>query len=204
MTTSKQTVLRIDGSARRTGSTTRTLSDELINRLQPSRIIVRDLADGLPFVDEEWVGANFTPSDNRNTAQQKKLTLSDMLISELKAADKIVLGLPAYNFGVPATVKAWVDMIARARVTFRYTENGPEGLLTGKKAYIIFASGGTPVGSDHDFVTSYMKHVLGFIGITDVTIIAADKQGSNGELAFASARKQITDIIEALNSVAAA
>ena len=89
--------------------------------------------------------------------------------------------MPVYNFAIPASLKAWVDLIARARRTFRYTEAGPEGLLKGKKAYLVVASGGVPVGSDYDFATGYLRHVLGFVGITDVTIIAADQQMMDGE-----------------------
>lgn len=187
-------VLRVDGSARRNDSITRQLSDELISALKPTEISVRDLADGLPLIDEAWVGANFTPEENRTSEQKTRLALSDSLVEELMAADTIVIGLPAYNFGVPASVKAWIDLIARARLTFRYTENGPEGLLKGKRAFIAFASGGTPLGSDYDFATGYMKHVLGFIGITDVTIVSADQQGTLGDQALEGARAQITAI----------
>ena len=101
---------------------------------------------------------------------------SDALIAEVQAADVLVIGVPVYNFGVPAALKAWIDMIARARETFKYTENGPVGLLTNKKAYLVVASGGTEVGSAIDFATPYMKHVMGFIGITDVTVISAGQQ----------------------------
>ena len=194
MTNTQPTILRIDASARHSGSTTRTLSDELIKELNPVTVKVRDLADGLPFIDEEWVGANFTPAETRTEAQKEKLQLSDQLIDELFEANTIVLGVPTYNFGIPASLKAWVDLIARARVTFRYTDNGPEGLLTGKKAYIVFASGGTPVGSGYDFATSYLKHILAFVGITDINIIAADQSASRGDEALATARQQISDL----------
>jgi FMN-dependent NADH-azoreductase len=94
----------------------------------------------------------------------------------VQSADILVIGVPVYNFGVPAALKAWIDMIARARETFKYTENGSVGLLSGKKAYLIVASGGTEVESGIDYATPYMKHVLGFIGVTDVTVIAAGQQ----------------------------
>jgi len=194
MTNTQPTILRIDASARRSGSTTRTLSDELIKELNPGAVTVRDLADGLPFIDEEWVGANFTSAETRTEAQKAKLQLSDQLIDELFKANTIILGVPTYNFGIPASLKAWVDLIARARLTFRYTDNGPEGLLTGKKAYIVFASGGTPVSSGYDFATSYLKHVLAFVGITDINIIAADQSGSRGDEALTAARQQISDL----------
>jgi len=109
------------------------------------------------------------------------LAHSDELIAELEAADTIVIGVPVYNFAIPAALKAWVDQIARARRTFRYTETGPEGLLKGKKAYLVVASGGVPVGSDYDFATGYLRHVLGFVGITDVTVIEAGQQMMDGE-----------------------
>lgn len=117
-----------------------------------------------------------------------KLALSDTLVGELKSADTIVIGTPVYNFAVPAALKAWIDLVARARETFQYTEDGPVGLLQGKKAYVIIASGGTKVGSEIDFAGNYLKHVLGFIGITDVTIVAADQlmmEPKNREVALA-------------------
>lgn len=173
-------VLRIDASARQDGSTTRALGDDLINRLTGLHgdvsVTERDLSGGLPFLTENWVGANFTDPDQRNDDQKSELALSGELIAELKDADVLVIGVPVYNFGVPAVLKAWVDLIARARVTFRYSENGPVGLLEGKKAYLVAASGGTEIGSDIDFATPYMRHVLGFVGIHDVTVISAGQQ----------------------------
>ena len=138
-------------------------------------MVSRDVSQGLPFLDEEWVGANFTDPVDRSEDQRSKLALSDTLVGELKAADTIVIGTPIYNFSVPAALKAWIDQIARARETFKYTENGPVGLLEGKKAYVLVASGGTKVGSEIDFAATYLKHILGFVGIQDVTIVAADQ-----------------------------
>lgn len=179
-------ILRIDTSARHQGSTTRSLSDRLVEQLlgqtYGAKVVHRDLAATPPaLLDESWVFANFTEDADRSAEQQAALANSDELIAELEAADTIVIGVPVYNFGVPAALKAWIDLIARARRTFRYTEAGPEGLLTGKKAYLVVASGGVPVGSDYDFATGYLRHVLGFVGITDVTIIAADQQMMDGE-----------------------
>jgi FMN-dependent NADH-azoreductase len=116
-------------------------------------------------LDTDWVTANFTPPEERGEAERAALAESDALVAELKAADVLVIGVPIYNFGIPAALKAWVDLVARARVTFRYTEQGPVGLLTGKRAYLAVASGGTPVGSAIDFATGYLRHVLGFLGI---------------------------------------
>ena len=172
-------VLRVDSSARAENSTTRKLTESLLSHLSEKQeldITLRNVAEGLPFVSPDWVGANFTDPADRNAEQQKTLAQSDALIAEVQAADVLVIGVPVYNFGVPAALKAWIDMIARARETFKYTETGPVGLVSGKKAYLVVASGGTEVGSGIDFATPYMKHVLGFIGVTDVTVIAAGQQ----------------------------
>ncbi|WP_029059002.1 FMN-dependent NADH-azoreductase [Stappia stellulata] len=177
--TSSLTILRVDSSARRQDSVTRRLTDRTIAGLAESgsgvTTVVRDVAAGLPVVDEGWVGANFTAPADRTAEQAARLALSDTLVAEVKAADVLVIGVPMYNFGIPAALKAWVDLVARVGVTFRYTENGAEGLLTGKRAILVLASGGTAVGSEIDFATGFLKHILGFIGITDVTVIAADR-----------------------------
>lgn len=189
--TQSSNILRVDASARKAGSSSRALTDALIARLAPDEIVTRDLTEVLPFVTEDWVGANFTDESERTDAQKAELALSDSLVDELVAADTLVIGTPIYNFAVPAALKAWIDLIARARKTFHYTANGPEGLLTGKKAYILVASGGTAIGSEIDYATGYLRHVLGFIGITDVTFIAADQQMMKGEEAMQSAMQEI-------------
>ncbi|MEM6973591.1 MAG: NAD(P)H-dependent oxidoreductase [Pseudomonadota bacterium] len=179
-------ILRIDGSMRHAGSTTRRLTDAAVARLAGplSVVVTRDLAaDPLPFVDQDWIGANFTADEERTDAQRAALALSDALIAELKAADTVVIGMPVYNFGVPAAVKAWFDLIARARITFRYTENGSVGLLEGKRAVIIAASGGTEIGSGIDWATPWLRFALGFLGITDVTVIEAGRQMVRGQAA---------------------
>ncbi|MEM7296455.1 MAG: NAD(P)H-dependent oxidoreductase [Pseudomonadota bacterium] len=168
-------VLRVDGSARTDGSVSRQLTDEVVARLRPAELTVRDLLGGVPLIDETWVGANFTPAAERSAEQRAALAPSDELVAELKAADVVVLGVPIYNFSVPAAVKAWIDQVARAGVTFQYTENGPKGLLTNKRAIVVITSGGTKSGSEIDFATDYMRHVLGFLGIEDVEVVAADQ-----------------------------
>ncbi|MEM1162634.1 MAG: NAD(P)H-dependent oxidoreductase [Pseudomonadota bacterium] len=172
-------ILRIDTSARKSGSVTRDLNSRVIELFAdqaPVEVMTRDLADGLPLIDEAWVGANFTPADDRTEEQHGILAFSDNLIAELNAADVLVIGVPIYNFGVPTALKAWVDQIARAGVTFRYSENGPQGLLEGKRAILTVASGGTEAGSAIDFASTYMRHVLGFVGISDIQIVRADRQ----------------------------
>jgi len=190
--TQTKNILRIDASARQTGSSSRALTDALVDKLDADNIVTRDLAGGLPFVTEIWVGANFNDEIERSDEQKAELVLSDQLVAEIEAADTLVIGAPIYNFGIPATLKAWIDMIARAGKTFQYTPTGPEGLLTGKKAYVVIASGGTEVGSDADFASGYLHHVLGFIGIQDVTIIAADQQMMKGDSIVAHAKDQIS------------
>ena len=189
-----RTLLHIDTSARRSGSTSRDLSAQIVDRLAPETVLRRDLADALPLIDETWIGANFTPEDQRSDAQRAQMALSDELVAELKAADTLVIGLPIYNFSVPATLKAWIDMVARVGVTFRYSEAGPEGLLTGKRAILAVTSGGTPVGSEIDFATGYLRHVLGFIGITEIEIVAADRMNVDADAALKAANNALAKI----------
>jgi len=198
MTNAPITILRIDSSMRREGSVTRTLTGKLVERLAVvhpgARIVARDLAEGAPLIDESWIAANFTDPAARSQAQRAALETSDALVAELRAADVLVIGLPIYNFSVPAALKAWIDLIARARVTFRYTEAGPEGLLAGKRAVIAVASGGVSVGSAADFATPYLKHALAFVGITDVEIVSAERLAAGAERAIAAAEAQIAEL----------
>ncbi|MGV6804830.1 MAG: FMN-dependent NADH-azoreductase [Ruegeria sp.] len=189
-----KTILHIDASARRAGSTTRDLSAQIVQHLAADRIIRRDLATPLPLLTEDWIGANFTPADQRDATQRDLLALSDELVSELQKADTVVIGLPIYNFSVPAAFKAWIDLVARAGLTFAYSENGPKGLLEGKRAILAIASGGTAVGSEIDFATGYARHVLGFIGITDVDVVAADQMALNPEAALSNAQKAVAEL----------
>lgn len=190
-------ILEINASARKNGSLTRQLSNDLVAALETryggADVIRRDLADGIPLVDERWIEANFTADDERTDRHRATLACSDELVRELEDADTIVIGAPIYNFSIPAALKAWVDMIARARKTFRYTEDGPRGLLRNKKAYVIVASGGVPVGSPVDFATPYLKHALSFIGIDDVEVIAAEQANLQASEALDKARAQIAE-----------
>jgi len=188
------TVLNIQASARHDGSVTRQLSDKILTEIAADQTITRDLATGLPLLDAAWLAANFTLADDRTDVQRETLALSDSLITEIKQADTIVIGSPVYNFSVPAVLKAWIDQIARVGVTFKYTPDGPVGLLSGKRAIIVIASGGTPVGSDIDYASGYLKHIMGFIGITDVTIIAADALGNDADAKIAAANDDIKQL----------
>jgi FMN-dependent NADH-azoreductase len=192
-----QQILKIDASMRKNGSYSRALSDRLIGKLKnqtPSTVKVRDLANGIPIINEAWIEANLTDIAERTAEQRSVLSCSDALISELKSADTLVIGLPIYNFNVPAAFKAWIDQVARAKVTFRYGDNGPEGLLDNKKAYVILISGGTQLGSEIDFVSDYIHHILGFIGIKNVTIIDSSGIGRNEEKVIADAHTVIDGI----------
>lgn len=188
-------ILHITASIRGAESISRTLSSTIVAGLREktgAQVVTRDLAaNDIPFVDALRFGAAGTPVEERTPEQQEAAAISDQLIAELLQADTIVMGVPIYNFGVPATVKAWADLVARAGTTFKYSENGPVGLLENKKVYLAVASGGTAVGSDIDFMTPWLKHFLGFLGITDVQIVAADAiMGQGGEEKIAEAHQQ--------------
>jgi len=190
-------ILRLNASMRKSGSYSRNLSDKLIKQLtakENSEITIRDLADGIPLIDENWIKANFTAADKRTLEQNETLITSDILVNELNNADLIVIGIPIYNFGVPAAFKAWIDQVVRSKLTFRYGDKGPIGLVQNKKAYIIIVSGGTKLGTEIDFISSYLKHVLGFIGITDVTFIDSSGLGLEETKTLAHAHKHIERI----------
>ncbi|MDG9670064.1 NAD(P)H-dependent oxidoreductase [Hahella sp. CR1] len=200
MNHSNTRILKIDSSARAESSMSRKLAQQLTEQLVAANpgaeVVSRDVSGGLPFVTEEWIGASYTPADQRTEAQNQALALSDSLIEELQAADTLIIAAPMYNFSVPATLKAYIDQICRAQVTFRYTEQGPVGLLENKKAYVVAVTGGTPVNSAADFVSAYMRQVLGFIGIKDVTFINADRIMVDPESILADAQQQIAAATE--------
>jgi FMN-dependent NADH-azoreductase len=191
------TILHITASIRSSEeSISRSLSGKLVDSLAAragAKVVTRDLAaNDLPFIDAARFAANLAPHAERSDEQRELAAIADTLIAELQDADTIVFSVPIYNFSVPATVKAWADLVARAGTTFRYTANGPEGLLTGKKVYIATASGGTPVGSPYDFMTPWLTFFLGFLGISDVEIVAADGiMGADGEAKIAAAHERV-------------
>ena len=188
-------ILRLDASANPVESSSKKLGDYLLEQLQQVNPVMemkaRDLNQDLSFIDASWIAANFSSPDDRKPGQSTRLAFSDQLIDELKWADHIVLTTPMYNFGVPATLKAWIDLVCRAGVTFRYSADGPQGLLEGKRADIIITTGGVPLASPVDFVSGYLKQVFGFIGIEDVTIIGADQMNVDAEASLARAISEI-------------
>ena len=171
-------ILHITASIRGDESVSNQIGNALLSSLTAdggTSVTTRDLSkNDIPFVDAARFEANLTPAADRTPAQAELAAISDTLIEELMAADVLVFSVPVYNFGVPAVVKAWADLVARAGTTFKYTENGPVGLLNDKKVYLAAASGGTPIGSGMDYMSSWLKFFLGFLGISDVEVIAAD------------------------------
>ncbi len=170
------------------------------------RVIRRDLAAApVPHLDATAIGGFMADPADRVPAQQAAVALSEELIGELQAADVIVLGLPMYNFGIPSTLKAWIDHVARAGITFRYTEKGPEGLLTGKRAYIFAARGGLYEGTANDSQTPYIRQILGFMGITDVKIVAAEglNMGDDAKTAALAAARARIDALSETRTAAA-
>ena len=196
-------VLHINSSVRNSGSLSRQLSGEFVAKLaaQGDTIVVRDLAaQPVPHLTEEVMGAFFTPAEQRSAQAAAAVQLSDTLVDELLAADVLVLAAPMYNFSVPSTLKAWIDHVARAGRTFQYTANGPVGLATGKKAYIFTASGGIyseGPGAAYDYLSTYLRTALGFIGIMDIEFVQAEGVAM-GEDAVTSAIAKGRASIEAL------
>jgi len=191
------TILRLDASARSEGSISRDLTGAVLDRFAAAgdtRVVTRDLRATLPAIDDAWIDANFTPAADRSPGQREALALSDTLVAELEAADVLVIGLPIYNFSVPASLKLWIDLVARAGRTFRYTEHGPKGLLEGKRAIVAVASGGTEVGSEIDFATGYIRHILGFLGIDDVVFVKADRLMIDAEASLRAAESEVATL----------
>ncbi len=188
------------------------LSAELISGLRDRNaglnIDTRDFAtQPVPYFDHAWLGALMTPATDRNDGQSAKINYSDNLIAELQAADTLVIGVPMYNFSIPAMLKSWIDHVTRAGVTFSYTEKGPVGLVTGKKVYLVLAMGGRHEEGVSDHVRPYLRTALGFIGITDIEIILADGLAMGDEArthGLQQARKQIAAVIAAVHSADAA
>lgn len=191
------TVLRLDASGRRADSAGRALADQAVARLVAAnpgaRVLRRDLADGLPLLDPERLAAMWTAPEQRTARQAGLMADGDVLIDELKAADAVVLAMPIYNFGPPAALKAWADLVARNGVTFAYAPTGPKGLLPDRPVYAIVTSGGTPVDAPYDHATPWLRQFLSFVGISDVRIIKAERLVAGG----ADAARAAQDALDA-------
>jgi FMN-dependent NADH-azoreductase len=194
-------ILQINGSARLNGSNSTRVADAITARIQArnpeATVELRDLArDPHPVLDEAALNAIFTPADQRTPEQSARAALDDALIAQLKRADVIVLGVPMYNFSVSVQIKSWIDAVARAGQTFRYTANGPEGLVTGKKVYVGLARGGIFRDTPNDSQVPYLKGVLGLMGMTDVEFIYAEGVNMGAERASAAFDEVATQIDE--------
>ena len=180
-------LLRVDSSASGERSVTRQLTDRIFKHLESKYAKLKSIDVDLatketPFLEPKMIGSYFTPSEDRSAEQKELLKQSDDIVASWKEADLIVLGVPMYNFGMPAKLKAYFDMLARVGETFHYGEQGPVGHLTGKKVYVGVATGGTPIGSPYDHVTPHLKTFLAFLGMTDVEFVAMDQRGDKEEL----------------------
>ena len=196
-------LLQINASVRREASNSTRVADSIVARLRSAnpdaRLALRDLASNPhPALDETALDALFAPAEKRTPAQIARVALDDALIAEVQAADVLVVGVPMYNFGVPAQLKNWIDAIARVGVTFRYTEKGPEGLLKGKKIYVALARGGRYRGTEADTQVPYLKTVLGFLGMSDVQFIYAEGLNMGAEAAKQGLAEAETDLAAAL------
>ena len=170
-----QTILHLNTSIFGDDGQSSRLAAEFVARIPSARVIARDLArEPVPHLDAARFGAFLSKPESRTAEQRAVLAYSDMLIEELRQADTIVLGLPMYNFGIPSQLKAYFDHVARAGVTFRYTEKGAVGLLTGKRAYVFAARGGLYAGTPKDTQTAYVRDFLAFVGLSDVEFVYAE------------------------------
>jgi FMN-dependent NADH-azoreductase len=202
-----KTVLLINASPRGEQSVSRGLSQHFVEGLKakegPLTLVERDLTTTpLPFLDQDLITAYYTPEDKRSDGQRQALAVSDRLVDELLAADFVVLAAPVWNFGVPASVKAWMELVARVGRTFRYSADGPQGLIPSKPVTVIKSSGGVfseGPSKAWDFYEGYVRHFLGFLGLTDVTVIRAEGLSLPGqsESRLASARQQIAEALQA-------
>jgi FMN-dependent NADH-azoreductase len=180
-------LLVIESSVRQIGSVSRQLTEQFLTRWvqqNPTDVVLRrDLGRfPLPHLDERLLSAWTLADEQRTEEQRAALRRADELTGELLQADLLLLGVPMYNFAIPSTLKAWFDHVLRAGVTFRYTENGPQGLLQGKRAVVITARGGIYAGGNLDCQEPYLRQVLGFVGIHDVTFIHAEGLNMGAEL----------------------
>ena len=190
-------IYQIDSSARKDGSTSRALAKKLLEKIKKPQdeVIYRDLNQEMVFVSGLTESGMNIEEKDQNENHKKMFELSNQLVRELKESDIIIISAPIYNYGPPATLKAWSDLAARIGETFKFKPNGRrEGLLKNKKAYLVITSGGTKIGSEEDFLTPWLKLMLNFFGIMDVKIISADQMAIDYEKSIAKAEKEIEDL----------
>ena len=190
-------IYQIDSSARKEGSTSRELAKKHLDKIKnPSdEVIYRDLDDEMVFVSGLTESGMKIEEIDRTEHHKKMFELSDTLVSELKSSDIIIISAPIYNYGPPATLKAWADLAARVGETFRFKPNGRrEGLLKNKSAYLVITSGGTKLNSSEDFLTPWLKFILNFFGIEKVEVVSADQMALDYEKSIKDAEAQIEKI----------
>ena len=190
-------IYQIDSSARKKGSTSRALAKKLLDKIKKpeDEIIYRDLDDEMVFVSGLTESGMKIDIKDQTEHHKKMFELSDRLVKELKESDIIIISAPIYNYGPPATLKAWSDLAARVGETFRFKDNGRrEGLLKNKRAYLVITSGGTKLNSKEDFLTPWLKFILNFFGIEKIDIISADQMSLDYEKSIKDAEKQIENI----------
>ena len=190
-------IYQIDSSARKEGSTSRALARKVLEKIKKpgDEVIYRDLNDEMVFVTGLTESGMNIDQKDQNENHKKMFKLSDQLVKELKESDIIIISAPIYNYGPPATLKAWSDLAARVGETFRFKPNGRrEGLLKNKKAYLVITSGGTKLNSSEDFLTPWLRFILNFFGIEKIEIICADQMALDYEKSIKNAEKQIENI----------
>ena len=191
-------IYQIDSSARKKGSTSRALAKKLLEKIRKpeDEIIYRDLDDEMLFVAGLTESGMSIPENERTDQHKKMFELSDKLVKELKESDIIIISTPIYNFGPPATLKAWSDLAARVKSTFKYSSDGKQiGLLENKKVYLVITSGGTKLGGKDDYLTPWLIHVLNFFGIKNIQTISADQMSIDYEKSIKDAERQIDELI---------
>ena len=190
-------IYQIDSSARKDGSTSRSLAKKVLEKIKKPEddVIYRDLNDEMVFVTGLTESGMNIDQKDQNENHKKMFKLSDQLVKELKESDVVIISAPIYNYGPPATLKAWSDLAARVGETFRFKPNGRrEGLLKNKRAFLVITSGGTKLNSNEDFLTPWLKYILNFFGIEKIDIICADQMALNYEKSIKDAEKQIENI----------
>ena len=190
-------IYQIDSSARKKGSSSRALAKKVLYKIKKpgDEVIYRDLDDEMLFVSGLTESGMKIDEKDQTEEHKKMFNLSDKLVKELKDSDVIIISAPIYNYGPPATLKAWSDLAARVGETFRFKPDGRrEGLLKNKRAYLVITSGGTKLNSKEDFLTPWLKYILNFFGIEKVDVISADQMALDYEKSIKAAEEQIHNL----------
>ena len=190
-------IYQIDSSARKNGSTSRSLAKKLLKKIKKpgDKVIYRDLDNEMVFVSGLTESGMKIAKKDQTKEHKKMFKLSDTLVRELKESDIIIISAPIYNYGPPATLKAWSDLAARVGETFRFKPNGRrEGLLRNKRAYLVITSGGTKLNSKEDFLTPWLKFILNFFGIKKIDVVSADQMALNYKKSIKDAEDQIKNL----------